>query len=290
MKYSLSTDYEFSGLSSLTCVIATKRSGHHAFIEWLCSHLHDYFYLNNVNVNPDVERDKYQKKHIETDINIEFLHSEADEFGDVQYSEKDVEHFLMSFENKAVPSVSRSGRLESLKNLSLREHLSNTAILFLRDPINCLASIARYNEVNPNFRVSVEQQAGHWVALAKDFFDSERAKSLLGLNVKTVRYNDFIRDRVKITDLLGNHLKHSEKRMSNLSRFGGGGDSKFKNAKSDMSVDALESRWKMLESPAVITDIFKSNADLRELSRQFYRDSQMSDAMKLGVENFLGAL
>jgi len=289
VKYSLNTECDFSELSSLTYVIATKRSGHHAFIEWMCSHLSDYLYLNNVNVNPDIERDKYQKPHIETDIDLDFADAD-DDVGNIHYKDAEVEHLMLSFENKAVKGVSRAGRLNSLAHLSERESVKTTAVLFLRDPINCLASIARYNEVNPNFKVSVEQQAEKWVALAKDFYAPERAENLLDAKVKTVRYNDFIRNKVKVAHLLGDHVEQSTQRMSSLSRFGGGGDSKFGNAKTDMSVESLESRWQMLASPASLKEVFDDNSELRELSRRFYQGSEMSGAMKLGVETFLGSL
>lgn len=290
MKYSIHTESDFSELSSLTYVIATKRSGHHAFIEWLCSHLSHYLYLNNVNVHSDINRDKYQQKHIETDIDLDFVGSDTDEFGSIEYRENDVKHLMLSFENKVTKGASKAGRVKSLAQVAKRDQLAKITILFLRDPINCLASIARYNEVNPSFKVSVEEQADKWVALAKDFFVPERVASLMGMPVEAVRYNDFIRNKVNIHDLLGDNAKQKTERMSSLSRFGGGGDSKFQGAKSDMSVDALESRWQMLEQPNLLKDVFNNNSELQGLAEQFYSGSEMSDAMKLGVQTFLRAL
>lgn len=288
MKYNIDTGLEFSGLSSLTYIIATKRSGHHAFIEWICEHITDYIYLNNVNVNPDIERDKFQRKHIESDLSLHFSESEGEEFGKVEYDNPGVKNLLLSFENKNATGVSRSGRNGTLKSIISRESVSPIAIIFIRDPINCLASIARYNEIHPNFRVSVEEQASKWVSLAKDFYEPSRVSKLLNMPVKTLRYNDFIRNNIEITSLIKDIVKEKSERQASLSRFGGGGDSKFDNSNNILSVEALESRWQMLEQPSVLRDVFDSNAALRELSRRFYRDFEGSEPLAQGVKNFLG--
>ncbi|MFC3285779.1 hypothetical protein [Litchfieldella rifensis] len=256
-------------------VVATKRSGHHAFIEWICNNLDSsYLYLNNLPLRKD-------------EVQVKFLEAREEGKGGEIDSHRYKEHKLissekverydnviLSYENQPLRSVLSSNAFMAEQELLLKSERTRRLIVFIRDPVNAFASFLKVVEKKPE---KIKQFAGQkraWMEHARLFLgeSSRDVQDIFGAEVYMVSYNQFIRSadyRQTLAKELG--LSGAEWSRS-LSRFGGGGNTFFQDRDGyQASVDSLESRWEELEDKSLLSEVFRDDS-LYDLSLRFYQE------------------
>lgn len=260
-------------------VVGTKRSGHHAFIEWFCTNLQGSFiYLNNILPSKD-------------EVTVKFVEKRDGEAGEaidsIRYPEYRKVHgaelsgfnsLLFSYENHTLSYIKQGGAYADQKRLISDAGLKDTPgiVVFIRDPLNAFASFLKVLEKKPEKAKQFDQQKKAWKDHAKRFLDRDSSEI-------TVSYNRFIRDagyREGLAQQLGLPSSHWS---DSLSTFGGGGNTYFNDKKKYVaSVEALESRWRGIEDINALIESFRDE-ELYQLARRYYQ------SVGLG-EEFCGVL
>lgn len=228
-------------------VISTKRSGHHAFIEWLYDGIpFPKAYFNNCGVKRGDSKIYYAKlKTGGLSFKEDFV--VADEISNTNGN------LIFSSENKTLDWY--SSRFSGDSQFSFRGDMSE--IVFLRDPFNAFCSLCKLVERKPEKIHQLDEFVASWTSLAKHFIGQGCAL----FSSENVFYNEFVRSdayRQNIASKLG--VKNSVLR-SDLSTFGGGGNTMFGDPKEySIDINKLERRWESLESSELlknsITDEF----------------------------------
>lgn len=238
--------------------IATKRSGHHAFLEWVTNHRPGHFaYFNNVSL-----------KGAGVGAGSQFASSD-ERITRETTDDPSIGTLLFSYENHTLYEVVSSPSFMAGRPFAG----PRTAItcLVVRDPINALASILKVLEVNPGKAEDHEKWIGRfvsaWLSHAAEFLGRTHVLEAPLL----VSYNLFVRDAAyrrslaERLDLAGTEL------IGRLSRFGKGGNTFFSDRRSYAPTpEALESRWRQLVSPDRLAAALR-DPEFRETSEAFYR-------------------
>lgn len=229
-------------------IFATRRSGHHAFIESLTQHLENYLYLNNTSDYKIIDYDHYNDKnvvlnnspvnHIDQDINF----SKWPHFVNLNLGKFGLKNIILSFENKKVDRVVSSARLNNI----IRGNKINSLniIYFERDPLNVLASIMRVKERVPNYSLTLLKQLEIWNQYHSFFTNEKKVFSNLGnfaFYSCHLHYHDFIRNNICLRDIGVLKLTHNNSQViepvKKLSKFGGGGNTFFEKSAFDTVAD-----------------------------------------------------
>ncbi len=214
-------------------ILATKRSGHHAFVEWVCNGIEGgWNYFNNCGFIDQEIRFLEQRSSDNNDFSSPLTKSTIHKF---------VYPTVFSFENKT-------------KEYFLNNFIFNTVaeagddvktVVFLRDPFNSFSSLCKYVESNPNKSNQIHAFISSWISLSREFLDEGSESQFV-----PVFYNEFLVNehyRENIANILG--IKNNAIN-DGLSTFGGGGNTMFGDAKTYLpSIEILESRWEKLKAP-----------------------------------------
>lgn len=236
------------------CCVATKRSGHHAFLEWLLTHRPGgYAYFNNVNPqSPTLVGTAFESS---SDALTADRHDDASTL-------------VTSFENKPLEAVLSSPALAQAPG---RRRL---LILLVRDPINVLASATKILEEKPAQARDHERWLSDfktaWVNHAKEFLGQTSLTETSPWEPMKVSYNLYIRDAAYRDAIAAQLGMNGSDLLTGLSRFGRGGNTFFGNRKSyKPDVQALESRWRDVGSTHHISQALRDPM-FRDLAVSFY--------------------
>ncbi|WP_433923970.1 hypothetical protein ACN06F_11910 [Vreelandella sp. 21] len=232
---------------SIYSIYATKRSGHHAFIEWLCSGLSgNWVYFNNCKIYDG----EIRYAVIESDFNLPGLEknkpgllSEA-----LHTIGPDVEHLILSYENVDYENCCRCFFQEK----QFRKHFGDQfRIVFLRDFFNSYASLfswfERYKKEEAPVK-ALDEFKKCWGGLVSlylksgdDGFNSDGAKLVLPSFNEFSFEDNYRAGLAKKLNILNSDVNKE------LSLFGGGGNTFFDDKKNyTPSQEKLESRWKLV--------------------------------------------
>lgn len=245
------------------CVIATKRSGHHAFIEWIVAHRPgNYAYFNDVRPGRSVS------EAVVFESNVEGLAAD-------QVSLRgDLHTRIFSYENRLLDQILAPPFSDRAQTLGTSER--RAAVLMVRDPINAFASVAKVVELFPESRPDHGAWFGSFVTAWKD-----HAKEFLGHTSKLrqiyapadlliVSFNEYIRSDTYASEIAQRLGMDGSARLEHLSNFATGGATFFADWNSySPDVAVLESRWAQLASEDVFLHALR-DPDFVALAEEFY--------------------
>lgn len=268
-------------------VLATKRSGHHAFIESLTNYLENFLYLNNTSDAKIVNYDFYKRKNIliksTTKSSDIIWNSEPTKWPNrisVDLGKLGIGNIIFSFENQPVDRAIESARVKN--TLKYNQVNSLNFIYFERDPLNVLASIVKVKAKIPNYPLTIEQQLRIW----DDYnaFFNKKGKILDVDGEFTVHFNhlyyyDFIRNNISLKNLGVLQLEKDNTQIlyppKRLSKFGGGGDTFFKSSHYESATDIItqaESRFLSINEKEIVVDLLEKNRCV-EAVLHFYKNA-----------------
>lgn len=229
-------------------VVATKRSGHHAFIEWLCSGLEgSWVYFNNCFLR-DGEL-YFSKIECGGGVNITDEYRVGLRPVKELASQVSADNVILSYENKPKDVVFSERVLMCEREIggcsfNLRsDEVFINRVIFLRDFFNSFASQWVLCQRKPEKLSQLKSFIDTWSGLS-GYFSTEIPDVEEGVEVYSISYNGFMFDeavRSDFADSLG--VAFGDLRTS-LSKFGGGGNTMFgKPSEYELSQESLESRW-----------------------------------------------
>jgi hypothetical protein len=227
-------------------VVATKRSGHHAFIEWLYQSIAGpKVYFNNCNLSIASEGISYAK------VVKEGVRIAEDRFVHFDTLSGLSAKLLASSENKTLEWF----RERVIENEDFSSLGKIESIIFLRDPFNSFASLCKLVERKPEKFHQLDQFISSWMSLASQFMKEGAA-----LSTANIFYNDFVKSesyRNHWSDYFGLQCRGLN---SDLSTFGGGGNTMFGKPK-EYAIDTqiLESRWQQLDDMSIFRRILSED-------------------------------
>lgn len=264
----------------LYSIYSTKRSGHHAFIEWLCKNLSGrWVYLNNIKIpNGEVSFVKAETSigiHVPGGSVVGFLNEYKEMF----------DYVVMSYENITDEQLKVIYCFE--EKIKARFSLQQIRITHVRDFFNSFASQFSWfeksgKEINKG---STNRFKKSWRLLAGAFIhESPYFGRLLGKGVLTSFYSGFCFEE-KYRDGLANILDIPNNPLrQDLSKFGGGGNTFFSNPE-DYKVEkgSLESRWKFVGDIETFVDLI--DQDTLILAKEFADKIGRPDLYSVPFEN-----
>lgn len=247
----------------LFLVLAMKRSGHHAFIQWLASGLDSAKHINNA-VDGWEERKWQCPRHSGGEISY---------FGGAQ---KKTKNLIISIEDFDIEDWGRFGfeRFDTYRNAK-----SVTSIVFVRDFLNWTASCMKRRESqegrdvyealsSPYINDRKEQKSSRielWARQVQEFNSQKRIP-----NSVAVSYARWLRSK-EYRGTLGIRLgiQPSESSLSEVARFGGG--SSFDGVSHDGSAGSMDvlNRYQRFLEDAEFQELLKKNSGNIELSKRY---------------------
>ncbi|WFE73543.1 hypothetical protein [Roseinatronobacter sp. S2] len=226
--------------------IATRRSGHHAFLEWvLAGAKQPWTYYNNVNVT---------RAHFAA---ARALRQDGrDAAASPEGDHVDTPLLAFSVEDRTLDQVLNWSQVSRCLPPDARVDI----ILFLRDPLNAFASLLqvldRAGWVAEDENRKARRRAHHlrsWASLAREFLaeTDQLSRHAAHWRVHRVHYNGFIGGMAARDDIAAALDLQPTQLQTGLSRFGGGGNTFFSDkAGYSLSPDTLEARWQQVDAPA----------------------------------------
>jgi hypothetical protein len=247
----------------LFLVLAMKRSGHHAFIQWLASGLDSAKHINNA-VDGWEERKWKCPRHSGGEISY---------FGAKQ---EETKNLIVSIEDFDIDDWWGFG-FENFDTYRKAKHV--TSVVFVRDFLNWTASCMKTRESHEGRDVYEalsstyindrrEQKRSRielWETQLQEFSSQSRIPN--SIPVSYARWLQSKEYRAALGIKLG--IQPSETSLSEVARFGGG--SSFDGVSHDGSaenMDALNRYHNFLED-AEFQELLKGNSDNIELSKQY---------------------
>lgn len=243
-------------------VIALKRSGHHAFITWVCEWKGGpTFFINNVlPSNPPRfgSLSLYRREMID-ESDIRLLSYDVDAV--LAQSKYDV---VLNFEGRASQSIEKF-------EAALRKNWGRPPglrVLFLRDPLNNFASLVKRVPKN-SFRATLKCISQ--VFRFCEYMDHVRSAAHSGRYVfdEVVLFTRWQLDETYRQQLASTFGLTSSRLKGELSKFGGG--SSFSGLAFDPTNDyeQLFSRWRQMKDDALFLAIFRSERLLEAVNAYY---------------------
>lgn len=226
--------------------IATRRSGHHAFLEWVLAGMEQpWTYYNNIDV---------------TQAGFTAARALRHDGGDAAASPCDdrVDTPLVAFsvEDRTLDQVLKWSQLAHCLPSDARVDI----IVFLRDPLNAFASLLQVLDraawIAGDEARKARMRARHlraWASLAQEFLAETDKLSRRGANwrVHRIDYNGFVGDMAVRDNIAAALELRPVALQTGLSQFGGGGNTFFADkAGYSLSPETLEARWQQVDGPA----------------------------------------
>ncbi|MDD7970387.1 hypothetical protein [Roseinatronobacter alkalisoli] len=222
--------------------IATRRSGHHAFLEWvLAGAQQPWTYYNNVDVT---------RAHFAAARALRHDGKSPDS------GHADTPLLAFSVEDRRLDQVLVWPQLSHC----LPPDAKVDIILFLRDPLNAFASLLqvldRAGWVAEDEDRKARARARHlrsWASLAREFLGETDHLSQHSDNwrVHRLHYNGFVGGAGARDEIAAALELQAVPLQTGLSRFGGGGNTFFSDKSGySLSPEALEARWQKVDAPA----------------------------------------
>lgn len=233
----------------LYTIYSTKRSGHHAFIEWLCKGLDGkWLYLNNLKF----VKDELHFVKAENNVEMKIPAGKIDNVLKHQWYEFD--HILFSCENISEEDFIKVRSYEEKIKTDKCYFGEHKRIVYLRDFFNSYASQFGWFESNQKDidERAVSRFRESWKFLSKAFLGEIE---LNASDLHFLSFNNFVFEIDSREDLAHSLSVNNSPQMMSLSKFGGGGNSFFGNPES-YSVESqdLEGRWKLVKNKRVYVE------------------------------------
>ncbi|HED37611.1 MAG TPA: hypothetical protein ENI76_05125, partial [Ignavibacteria bacterium] len=257
------------------CVVAMKRSGHHAFIEWLLSGLKEkYIFLCNLNYKDNIQRqvivEKLQK-NLSYKTNIESINSGIF-FESLNRNDFTLIH---NHEDALSEDYLYTNLIHPLNNKVIYRR-NQRKIVFVRDPINLFASVLkRYDKRIEFVELNYQTLTSIWMDHAKFFLDNKRD------DVVAVSYNMWVSSecyRSEISKLLDMENAPIPREMSQW----GGGSSFSGYAKGQIHNFNLN-RWEEFKNDEMFLSFFYGE-DFFDAAKKYLMkvdgDNELVDALE----------
>jgi len=262
------------------CMIATKRSGHHAFLEWVLQNRKGrYAYLNHINPrSPNLRAATFVSNSVRLQEN--FAHRKR-------------HTTVLSYENQSLEQITGSEAFKSRDKILGKPHRRVT-ILLMRDPLNTLASAVQVVRSGKHVVTDADHWIGRlvqsWVNHAKEYlgYTSILSRSQIPSEVMLVSYNKYLRDELYRNDLSLVLDMTSTDGLNKLSHFAKGGNTFFSDKMSySPDISRLESRWEIVKDDPLFLKFLLDN-ELQELAKQFYarlETNELAAALEILTHN-----
>lgn len=238
-------------------VLSSKRSSHHAFIEGILQG-NGYVYDNNITIRKTGE------------LNVARRSESDDAAGDKRY-------FLASFERAfELPHLYSVPAFRDLED-GLGGGDAVTKVIYLRDPLNTLASIYSAHlktEYASNFSYVLSNMR-HWIKTAQYAMRREHGETL-------VYANDFWRSEnyraARLRDIGVPEAAYSNR----LSKFGGGGNTFFDGPRDAITPAVLDSRFETFRTDETFVSLVREPENRRTFLDflGFVGDDSISEALE----------
>jgi hypothetical protein len=245
------------GVRQITEVISTKRSAHHAFIRWFCQNArHPVAFFNNV-IPSSPPRLRELERY--TGGVPQVASKATDHVNELLEGETDV---LMNFEGKIPSSVER------WNDKYLRSHVNGrlVRVVFLRDPVNTLASLAKRCRPK-DFRSLFKY---FYQVLALEQIIAQLAQKKSSFCEKVVLMSPWLRDEHYRAEVAQYFNLTPGLPPAEVTRQGGG--SSFNGMAYDPATNhaALNERWRVVEENPLFLTPF-ADPQTAEAARQYFR-------------------
>ena len=228
-------------MRTMTCILSTKRSGHHAVIRWLYEGLGtSTVFYNNIN-------GRYAKSGEQTLFGRDGHHHTHAEKRSPSSKSDPGYHIAMNFEGKLPQTV--AGILGTLNTASGPAHFEQYIIL--RDPLNTLASCARH--FSPHTRVKNRIKFYEQALALQDLIAEAQTPRHLKPD-RLIAYNRWLCEdayRRQLADTLS--MVRTPELPATVTHHGGG-SSFSRNTLNDPQ--ALLSRWQAMADDPLFLSVF----------------------------------
>lgn len=240
-------------------VFSSKRSTHHAFLEGVLDGT-DFVYDNNVRA---VGRELRVKKRVVSDDGA---------------PDRETELYVASFEERfRLPKLLEHPAYRGLEASFPNERV--TRLVFMRDPLNTLASTYSAHLGNPERFPSfdyVRRNVKLWLSLAKYVRTS-------GSAVKFVYANRFWADEeYKSATLRMLGAEEGATYSTHVSRFGGGGNTFLQSKRQAITPRGLQTRYLHYQEDPTFTDMVHDPENFEEFQKflEFVEDVELMESLR----------
>ena len=240
-------------MRSITEVISTKRSAHHAFITWFCQNARrPIVFFNNVLPSSPPRLREVERFHLD-------IAPRMDRVDELVEGPNDV---LLNFEGKIPSSIEKWNEKYLLRRLNGRL----VRVVFLRDPVNTLASLAKRCRPN-DFRSLFKY---FYQVLALDEIITRLAEKRSNFCEKVVLMSPWLSDESYRSEVAAFFQLASGAPPARVTKQGGG--SSFKGMAYDPADDtaALHERWRAVEDNPLFLAPF-ADGQTAETIRSYFR-------------------
>ena len=255
--------------------IATKRSGHHAVLEWTIENRPGtYSYLNDIDPAAPVLKEAVYV-------------SGRPEVARRALASTPKSLLLLSYENRTLEEI---GASEAFRHRQAEIGASGRriAVLLVRDPVNAFASMVKIYEERPDTIARKDLWYGlfwrAWLDHARAFLGETDHLASLGGETLKVSYNLFLRDAAHRSEIRRRLDLADDRPILHLSHLARGGDTYFADrAHYRPDPDVLERRW---EAVGLVDDLRRPFADpeVFRLSQLYYEAVGMADRFQPVLE------
>lgn len=235
-------------------IISTKRSGHHAFIEWITENLNGSWHYEN-NINTQIEHKLHGRVTVHADTMIEPVRG------------------IYSYENTPLNIVQ--------KHRPFKQLIDPIQIIFLRDPLNTFASMIQYLQNNPDadYNAHMSDTVDCWSSLANYVLTKHNT------TIQIISMNYWIRTR-HVNDPLNLELKLVKSTPNTtLSKFARGGNTWFDKSDYNPDTHTLESRYLIKTIQPKLMQLYRLNSTLAELSIEWYQYMNSNPQFESWIKN-----
>lgn len=243
-------------------ICAHKRSGHHAFIEWILENTDGhYVFLNNLHMDTNPYNYDYiarrSNDRLITNIDYDF---ETDPFDKIKHYKKKL--LMYNFENKP-PSKCFSRTFQDNIEEWVGKSEKIMYVFFVRDPFNAISSYAK--KTNGDLK-KIKKFIKDYVSIYLESFNYIKEKPANSLRVI---YNNWLFDP-SYRMYLGERLElvmQSPDVQKRVAKWGSGSSFKV-----DENYDnkIFETRWKNLLNYPEVIDIVLENKKFLKISKEIY--------------------
>ena len=245
-------------------IAGLRRTGNHAIISWLVEQQKEkgiIYYLNNVKVNENPYRCKYQ--------NLVYYYPQH-QWAIEQYKKQAEGEFILrdclvySYEDYSLKQVF-SDRFERKHDLYLGKTAQRYDLLILRDPFNLLASRLKNNFLSVHSR----QQSfiDFWIEYAKEYLGET---NYLKHNKVCINYNLWKCDRdyrQELAQKLG--IDFTDAGINKVLSHGGGSSFDGKNLDGNATAMDTNNRWQHFIKDPIYRQLI-NNKELLDYSQQIF--------------------
>ena len=254
-------------------VIALKRSGHHAFVDWILAHAPaPSVFLNNSRPGLEFRSSKaaaVAKVAASSPPEPVSVATAAQIAGDAATS-----LVVLNYESRFISNVLAHGWLEGV-----HRHVPRPIrrLVFLRDPLNNLASVVKRVR---NGRYSARQaQLGKTALLFRDYVSLIGNERHFGEPIELVYFDDWLRS-VSYRETLARKLGLvGHDMLPEMSQPGGGSSFGALPTDPDERLSSLKARWVVMSDDPLFLAFF-FDAESSAVYERFYRDREDAEGME----------